>query len=158
MAGLDVVPELPATRRARTASLARVRAFAALSGHVWLWYVLPTVIVGLAISYWLRGASTDFDANVWRPANAVMHGESPYPRPELSALVGHATFLYPPPILLLDLPFAVLPHFVARTVFWVVTIGSVIASLWIVGVRDRRVWLVSSLAFPVWAADVIERV
>jgi hypothetical protein len=155
MAGLDVVHELSAAEHAQVSMLARVRGTATKTGHVLLWYVLPAILVGLALSYWVRGAGTDFDANVWRPALAVVHGNSPYPSPELAALVGHATFLYPPPILLFDLPFAALPHSVARTAFWAITIGSVIVSLWIVGVRDRRVLLVASLAYPVWLADVL---
>lgn len=155
IAGLDAPHELSGARHPYAPVLARVRLGAAKTGHALLWYVLPALLVGLALSYWVRGAGTDFDANVWRPALAVVHGESPYPRPELAALVGHATFLYPPPILLVDLPFAAMPHSVARAAFWVVTIGSVVLSLWIVGVRDRRVLLVASLAYPVWLADVI---
>jgi Glycosyltransferase family 87 len=132
----------------------RAREFASYTGHVYVWYALPFVVTGLALWYWARGAGTDFDANVWFPAKAVLHGESPYPQPELSALVGHATFLYPPPILLLDLPLAVFPHFVSRTLFWFLTIGSVAWSLWILGVRDRRIYLVALLAYPVWLAHV----
>jgi hypothetical protein len=136
----------------------RIRAelvrFGSFTAYVYGWYALPMVLIGLALFYWIKGLGIDFDANVWRPGQAVLHGNSPYPQPELSALVGHTTFLYPPPLLLLDAPLALFPHVVARGLFWVATAAAVLAALHIVGVRDRRVYFVASLAFPVWYAEV----
>jgi hypothetical protein len=130
------------------------RQFAKFTGDAYGWYALPMVLIGLAIFYWIKGYGIDFDANVWQPGQAVLHGESPYPRPELSALVGHTTFLYPPPLLVLDLPLALLPHVVARGIFWILTAAAVLGALRLVGVRDWRVYFCASLLFPVWYAEV----
>jgi hypothetical protein len=136
------------------ALLRRARGFASFTAHVYGWYALPMVLIGLALFYWVKGYGIDFNANVWEPGRAVLHGNSPYPKPELSALVGHTTFLYPPPLLLLDVPLALLPHAVARGLFWILTASAVLGALRLVGVRDWRVYFCASLVFPVWYAEV----
>ncbi|MCW3016575.1 MAG: hypothetical protein JWO02_3667 [Solirubrobacterales bacterium] len=116
------------------------------------WIVLP-----LALLVWFavvvgRGAGVDFDANVWLPAQAVLAGQSPYPPPEVSALV-HPTYLYPPLLLGLDLPMSLLPHDMARALFWIIEAGAVIGALRLVGVRDRQVMFWGSLCFPVFYGE-----
>jgi Glycosyltransferase family 87 len=139
----------PARRLASNA-----KRFASYTGYVYGWYALPMALVAVALWYLIAGAGTDFEANVWRPGLALLHGASPYPKPELSALVGHATFLYPPPLLYFDAPFALLPHAVARTLFFVLTAAVTPLALWLIGVGDRRVHLVAGLSFPVWYAII----
>src|SRR4051794_29481727 len=128
----------------------RLVGFAKFTGHVYGWYTLPWVLVGLALFYMLKEHGIDYDANVWLPAKAVLHGQSPYPKPELAALVGHTTFLYPPILLAVDVPLAVLPYAVGRAVFVVLTIAAVLGALRIADVQDRRVYLCAGLSFPVW--------
>jgi hypothetical protein len=133
---------------------AELARFGSFTAYVYGWYALPMVLIGLALFYWIKGYGIDFDANVWQPGKAVLHGHSPYPQPELSALVGHTTFLYPPLLLWLDVPISLLPHVVARGLFWVLTGAAVLGSLHLVGVRDWRVYFCASLSFPVWYAEV----
>jgi Glycosyltransferase family 87 len=132
---------------------ARLGRLLSVTGYVYGWYILPAVLgLGGVLYYW--GAGLDFDANVWRPAKAVLDGHSPYPPPDLTALFGHATFLYPPPLLWVDVPLSLLPHAVARGAFWALSAGAVYAGLRAAGIRDRRVQFCAAISFPVWFAEI----
>jgi hypothetical protein len=131
-----------------------LRRFAIATGNGLAWYALPAVLVFAFAQAFVTGVGIDFDANVWLPAKAVLHGQSPYPQPELSALVGHATFMYPPVALWIGVPLSVLPHDVARGLFWVLGAGAVVAALRVAGVRDRRVLVAALVSVPVWLGEL----
>jgi hypothetical protein len=140
-------------------SLSRARAdlarFGSYTAYVYGWYTLPAVLVGLALWYMLKEHGIDFDANVWQPGKAVLHGNSPYPKPELPALVGHTTFLYPPVLLPLSASLSLMPYAVARGLFVLLAIAAVAGALRVAGVRDWRVYLCGCLSFPVWYGVVL---
>lgn len=129
-----------------------VRRLLVRTGSVLGWVVLPAVLLVWAVVHIAQGAGIDFDANVWQPAKAVLDGRSPYPPPQIEALV-RPSFLYPPLLLGLDIPLSVLPHDIARGVFWVLEAVVVLAALRLAGVEDRRVLVWGSLSFPVFYSE-----
>jgi hypothetical protein len=85
---------------------------------------------------------TDFSGTIWIPAHAVLTGANPY------ALAGSD---YPPSAYLPLLPLGALPLEVAEVIWSTVLASLAVATLWILGVRDRRCyafWLVTPLIFP----------
>jgi alpha-1,2-mannosyltransferase len=85
---------------------------------------------------------TDYSGTLWIPARAVLDGTNPY------ALAGSD---YPPSAYLPLLPLGALPLDVAEIIWSGVLAILAVATLWILGVRDRRcyaVWLLTPLIFP----------
>jgi len=91
----------------------------------------------------------DFRGTTWVPADAVLHGRNPYPAPHVAALLkaGHPA-VYPPAILLVALPFALIPVVAAAVVWDLLMAACLFAALRIVGVCDRRVFAVVLFSFP----------
>jgi hypothetical protein len=90
----------------------------------------------------------DFRATIYDPGQAVLHGSSPYPRATLASLAGRPTFVYPPLLLWLDAPLALLGFTAARLVWTVLLEVSVAAAMRVLGVRDWRCYAVALLSVP----------
>jgi alpha-1,2-mannosyltransferase len=119
---------------------------------VTVFYVLVVVCLAIIAAHeLLNGKGIDFDANIWSPGKDVLAGRSPYPQPELSQLV-RPFFLYPPLLLGIGVPWSLLPHDVGRALFFAAEVAVVVASLRLVGVRDRRILLWGVLSYPVFDA------
>ena len=132
-----------------------VRAWIPKTSHIFGFYLIPVVLaIALAQSY-RTGRGDDFDANVWLPAQAVVHGHSPYPAPDLESVVGHRTFLYPPVLLWLDVPLKVLGHDGARVVFALLCILAVLMAVLLLGIRDDRCVALVLLSLPTIQAIVL---
>lgn len=80
----------------------------------------------------------------WHAGKDVLAGRSPYPAPTIQALRHQNQFVYPAPAALAVAPLALLPLGAAATLFIIVNVIAVPASLWLLGVRDWRCW---ALAF-----------
>ena len=80
----------------------------------------------------------DFRGTLWEPARSLLDGTPIYPKPTREAvMVGNPT-VYPPLFIVASVPLAFLPVAVASWLWFVVLAGSVVAAMWIVGVRDWR--------------------
>ena len=80
----------------------------------------------------------DFRGTLWEPARALLDGERIYPEPTRDAVVVGNPTVYPPLLILLSIPLALLPA-AAASWLWFCLLGvAVLASMWIVGVRDWR--------------------
>ena len=85
----------------------------------------------------------------WRAGNDVLNGRTPYPHPAASELRGQNQFVYPAPAAVAMAPFALLSLPASATVFLVLSIACVGASLWIAGVRDIRCFALAAGSLPV---------
>jgi hypothetical protein len=82
----------------------------------------------------------------------LLHGHSPYVHPTLNLLAANDRFVYPTPFALPFLPFAFAPEKVGALVFLAISVAAVLASLWLLGVRDWRCYGAAVLGIPVYGA------
>jgi hypothetical protein len=88
----------------------------------------------------------DFRGTLWEPARAVLDGGPVYPEPTHSSVVVGNPAVYPPLFVLLTVPLATLASATAAWV-WLVVLGAVVvASMWLLGVRDWRCHVVALLS------------
>jgi alpha-1,2-mannosyltransferase len=92
----------------------------------------------------------DFLGGTWHAGSAVLHGHSPYPPPEAGWRLLHASsgFMTPPPLALIGIPFSLLPFWAAVTAFNLMCVGALVAALRVLGVTDRRLYLLALCSFP----------
>ena len=102
----------------------------------------------LAYGHGSVNAGFDFRGTLWEPAQALFDGVSPYPEPTRAAVEIGNPAVYPPFAILLTAPLALLSASAASWAWFVALAGAVLASMWIVGVRDWRC-LVLALTSPV---------
>ncbi|MGZ4315026.1 MAG: glycosyltransferase family 87 protein [Gaiellaceae bacterium] len=98
-----------------------------------------------------HGGGGDF-AIFRRAGQAVLHGHSPYVNPTLKLLAANDRFVYPTPFALPFVPFAVVPEKAAAVAFLALSVAAVLASVWLLGVRDWRCYGASLLGLPVLGA------
>jgi hypothetical protein len=82
-------------------------------------------------------------------ASNLLQGRSPYPRVDPSVLAAGHGFVYPPLAAYPFIPFTALPAHVAIIVYLIASLVATGLALWIVGVRDWRVFGVVLLWEPV---------
>jgi hypothetical protein len=106
---------------------------------------LPIISVPLLLARWypVHNFALDFDHWYWPAAQRLLHGSSPYAPSPYRALN------YPAPAALLFVPFALIPHAVADWIFTALVLAAVPASLWLLGVRDWRIYGIVFLWQPV---------
>jgi alpha-1,2-mannosyltransferase len=92
----------------------------------------------------------DFLRGTWHAGRALLSGLSPYPPPETGWRLLHASsgFMTPPPLALIGIPFSVLPFGAAVVTFNLLCAGALLAALRVLGVADKRLYLLSLCAFP----------
>jgi hypothetical protein len=100
--------------------------------------------VGIGSTFGSHGFS-DFGV-FWKAARAVLDGRSPYPPATVAALRHQNAFVYPAPAVLAIAPFGLLPEAAAAALFLALSIGAVVGSLWLLGVRDVRCHAVALLS------------
>ncbi len=117
------------TKRSSQADLARAAERLLLG-------VLPvlSVPIVLILAHPLHNFAVDFHSWYWPAGRRVLEGRSPYTLPPLQALN------YPAPAALMFVPFALLPHAIADWTFSALVLASVPASLWLLDVRDWRIY------------------
>jgi hypothetical protein len=116
-------------------------------------FVQVPVIVFVWLVWFVYGHGGGGDFAIFRRAGrAVLHGHSPYVQPTLKLLAANDRFVYPTPFALPFIPFAVVPEKAAVVVFLIMSIGAVLGSLWLLGVRDWRCYGASLLGLPVFGA------
>jgi hypothetical protein len=90
----------------------------------------------------------DFRGTLWDPAKAILSGHSPYPPPHPAALRTGNPSVYPPAVMLVVIPLTVLPWSAALAVWLALTILAAGTAFWLLGVRDRVVYLVALCSAP----------
>lgn len=117
-----------------------------------LFGVLPVLYAAsvLTSAYDLVGiVGFDFRGTIWAPARAALEGAAIYPEPTRASIELGNPAVYPPFIVLLATPFALLPAG-AAALLWSVVLGATVAlALWLVGVRDWRCYPVALASAPV---------
>jgi len=105
-----------------------------------LFAVPMSFAVGSIVFGWLPawGIGFDFVGTLWEPARAVLEGGPIYPEPTRASIVVGNPAVYPPPAILATVPLALLPEAVAAWIWFCVLGAGVVASMWMVGVRDWR--------------------
>lgn len=125
-------------RAARRAVEHGVFGLGALSLTVW---ALVVVWAG-------DGRGEDFRSQFWLAGWRTLHGISPYPT--LHASVGGvAVFPYPAPTAIFFIPFALLPRGISSDLFTALCLSAPLLSLWVLGVRDWRLYGLVMLLAPV---------
>jgi alpha-1,2-mannosyltransferase len=91
----------------------------------------------------------DFKGTIWQPGRDILAGHSPYPPTRLDAIDRGNPSVYPPLVLLLTAPLALLPFSVAYWTWAAVLAAGTFASLWPLGVRDWRCYTLALGSCPV---------
>ena len=120
--------------------------------NVTLFGVLPVVyaVVALAGAHDVVGVvGFDFRGTIWEPARALLDGQPLYPEPTRAAIELGNPAVYPPFVVMLAAPIALLPVGAAAVVWAVLLALAAAASLWLVGVRDWRCYTVALASVPV---------
>jgi hypothetical protein len=93
----------------------------------------------------------DFHGGIWPAGSAVLHGNSPYPAadPHRLLILMHA-FVTPPPLAILAAPFSLLPFSAAIALWNLVCVVALCAALRVMGIRDKRIYLLALCSFPFW--------
>jgi alpha-1,2-mannosyltransferase len=121
-------------------------------------FVALGVLPVLFTASWLAFLATtpnfamDFHHAFWPAGRAVLHGVTPYPDPHSSVVAGGRAFVYPAPAALTFAVFALLPHRLADGMFTGLALLAVPLTLWLLGVRDWRIYGLVLLWLPVVAA------
>lgn len=92
----------------------------------------------------------DFRGGTWQAGRALLEGRSPYPPPLVGEPLLHASsgFMTPPPLALIGIPFSLLPFWVAIALFNLACVGGAIWALRLLGVTDRRLYVLAACSFP----------
>jgi hypothetical protein len=114
---------------------------------------LPLVFTTLGLAYYARDGvlAIDFHRQYWVVGRRVLDGLSPYDRgwQDITHGVG---FPYTALDALVFAPFALLPHTAADWVFTGLTLAAGLGTLWVLGVRDVRLYGLILLWAPVVSA------
>ena len=108
--------------------------------------VFPVIFAVLTIVLgWLPawGIGFDFVGTLWEPARALLDGNPIYPEPVRAAILVGNPSVYPPVAMVAATPLALLPQVAAAWLWFAVLSASVLAALWILGVRDWRCFVVA---------------
>jgi len=103
--------------------------------------VLPAValvtmfVIGLSDN----SLSADFHHEIYPQAEEMLHGRNPYPPPDFDPTIAH-NYIWPPLVELVLAPLTLLPVGVADVVMLVLGLVCFALALWLVGVRDWRVY------------------
>jgi hypothetical protein len=91
----------------------------------------------------------DFRGGAWLAGKDLLHGVSPYAQPDPRLLFGlRNSFVTPPPLAVLAAPFSLLPFKLAIALWNLTCVGAFIGALWIVGLRDWRMYALALCSLP----------
>ncbi len=129
------MPEAIITARGHRTRRSSPNGFAAAAEHLLLG-VLPilTVPVVVLLTHSLHNFAVDFHSWYWPAGRRLLEGRSPYTLAPVQALN------YPAPAALLFVPFALLPHVIADWLFSALVLAAGPVSLWLLGIRDWRIF------------------
>jgi hypothetical protein len=107
--------------------------------------VLPVAaLVTMFVVGWQGGPlSGDFHHELYPEAKLLLHGDNPFPSPDDE--IGGANLVWPPVAAYLVSPLTLLPSGVADVAMVLIGLACFALSLWLVGVRDWRIYGVVGL-------------
>jgi hypothetical protein len=118
-----------------------------------LFGALPVVALLLIFAHAAGdGQVTDFENAFYPSGQAIVDGTSPYPEADDPELAAGTEYVYPPLTALASVPFTVISAGAAGMVVMALLVVAVIATLWVVGVRDWRCYGLAFLWPPVISA------
>jgi hypothetical protein len=128
----------------------RRRAIWALAAQHALFAVVPVLFTLWEIKYSIHKHSfaIDFDHEFWPAAHRLLHGLAPYNRSWMN-ISGGVAFPYPALTAVAFVPFALLTHGVANWAFTIVNIAAALLTLWVLNVRDWRLYGLTMILWPV---------
>jgi hypothetical protein len=95
----------------------------------------------------------DFHGGIWKAGQDILAGRSPYTASDAQALLLHSNAFITPPLLAeLALPLSALRVSAALVLWNIVCVGALVWALILLGLRDRRVFVVVLCSFPVVAS------
>lgn len=110
------------------------------SAHVLLGAVpIAAVVTMFAIAHSTRTIGADFHNEIYPQAKLMLSGENPYPPPG-SDLTDGSNFVWPPVAVFVAAPLTLLAPDSADAVAAGLELAAFLAALWLVGVRDWRVF------------------
>lgn len=111
--------------------------------------VLPALTLAFALTpKFVYGPGWDFRI-FYDAARDYLSGVSPYPHATLAAVAGKDVFVYPAPAAAALAPLTLLPFWVAFGIWVAASLAAVMATLWMLGVRDWRCYGAVFLTMPV---------
>lgn len=125
-----------------------------------VWQVAMLTLSGVVMVLSIRGLSFegDFYGDFYLAGARILHGINPYDITQLhhqvaafsSGVIIHpiASPRWPAPVLLLAVPFALLPVHTASILFLILSVLSVVVAFRLLGVRDPRCLLVAMVSTP----------
>jgi alpha-1,2-mannosyltransferase len=130
-----------AGERGSPARSAGLRRALAQLGPPALLGVFPLAVLVLAAASTVHKSNlgVDFRQEFYPEAKLVLHGHNPFPAPN-GDLSGGVNQIFPVPVALLVAPLTVLPVGVAAAVFVVGLLAALAGTLWLMEVRDWRVY------------------
>jgi hypothetical protein len=109
-------------------------------------FVLCSALQVYVVVHHFGGA--DFQGTLWAPGHNIRHGLSPYPS-AFGSMAGSPSVYLPPLIILIGVPFSLLPFAIGAVMFGVVLLACSAVALWLVGLRDWRCYATALLSVPV---------
>jgi hypothetical protein len=116
------------------------------------------VLLFLSIPWWLyanlnwtydhQAFGLDFAGTLWEPARDVLKGNSPYPDVHLAEIDVGTPAYYPPLLIILTVPLVALPWHVGVALWIGLLSAAVVSSLFVLGVRDARCYVVALTSAP----------
>jgi hypothetical protein len=128
-------------------------------GSIALFAVVPFFAVGYVVWDLASGeAGWPLRIAFLNAAEAVLHGESPYPAHGDPGLAEGTAYVYPPVVAQVLIPLTFVPEAVAVVGFALVLVAAVFATLFLLGVRDWRCYGLALLWPPVLSAVHVENI
>ena len=107
----------------------------------------PAIALAVLVYWAVKGGDRMQDFGWLRAGSlAVLHGKHLYPPADPHLLALNDRFVYPAIDAFLIAPVAVLPRAVADVVFLAVSVAALVLALWLLGIRDRRCYVLTILA------------
>src|SRR5215217_5597738 len=102
--------------------------------------VLPLILIAYTVvaATKIDAVAVDFRAELYPAAELVLRGVNPFPAPDAD-LSGGLNLIYPIPALLLVAPLTIFSVDVASTIFMLLLIALLGATLRLLGIRDWRI-------------------
>jgi len=120
-----------------------------------LYWALLALVFAASIYFNVKGGifGEDFRGTLWQAGRDILHGRSPYPRPDVTGLARAGNpAVYPAATLVVASPLGLIPFTAAAIIWDIFAVGALLAALRLVGVRDWRVYAVVGLTFPMAAS------
>jgi hypothetical protein len=98
----------------------------------------------------------DFHRGMWVASQHLAHGQPIYPPADPTLLLSQgAPYIWPPPLAILGVPLTWLPWPAAGIVWSLLNLAFLAAALRLVGLRDRRLWLLALFSFPITSSFLL---